>query len=76
MKKEVQAPRAFDTQNWYPDSGASHHVTADPENLTQQNAFTGSEQFHMGNGRGLSITSIGSYKFVSPDHPTCYSFTQ
>lgn len=59
----------MDSQNWFPDSGASHHITSDQNNFSQQAPYTGMEQVHMGNGQGLPISSIGSTHFVSPLHP-------
>ena len=55
----------FSNQWWYPDSGASHHVTPDSSNVPDAQSVTGSEQVFMGNGQGLSINSIGSMKFPS-----------
>ncbi|GAU28846.1 hypothetical protein TSUD_21830 [Trifolium subterraneum] len=55
----------FNNQWWYPDSGASHHVTPDPSNLSDTTSLPGSDQVLIGNGQGLSIDSIGSMKFPS-----------
>lgn len=55
-----------DSQVWYPDSGATHHITLDPQHLTQYSNYAGSEQVHMGNGQGLTISSIGTSQFSSP----------
>ena len=73
-----QAPQAFltgsDPHNsfnnaWYPDSGATHHVTPDASNLMDSTSLSGSDQVHIGNGQGLAITSVGSLQFTSPLHP-------
>jgi len=73
-----QAPQAFltgsDPHNsfnnvWYPDSGATHHVTPDASNLMDSMSLSGSDQVHIGNGQGLAITSVGSLQFTSPLHP-------
>ncbi|WVY96142.1 hypothetical protein V8G54_028293 [Vigna mungo] len=45
---------------WYPDSGASHHVTNDSSNFNSKSSYTGSEKIKLGNGAGLKITQIGS----------------
>lgn len=58
---------SFNNQLWFPDSGASHHVTPDSTNLSDIQSMTGSEQVYMGNGQGLSINSIGSLQFTSPN---------
>lgn len=46
-------------QHWYPDSGATHHVTNNSEFLLDGVNLPGSDQVLLGNGQGLSITSIG-----------------
>ena len=54
---------------WYPDSGATHHVTPDASNLMDFMSLSGSDQVHIGNGQGLPITFVGSLQFPSPLHP-------
>jgi len=54
---------------WYPDYGATHHVTPDATNLMDAASFSGSDQMYIGNGQGLSINSIGSMSFSSPFSP-------
>jgi histone deacetylase 1/2 len=49
--------------SWFPDSGASHHITADAGNVAQGKPYLGSNKVHMGNGVGLQIQSIGSASF-------------
>ncbi|MCH92348.1 retrovirus-related Pol polyprotein from transposon TNT 1-94, partial [Trifolium medium] len=57
-----QTPQAFLTGNestasssfqngWYPDSGATHHVTPDANNLMDFVSLSGSDQVHIGNGQ-------------------------
>ena len=59
---------SFNT-GWYPDSGATHHVTPDATNLMDAVSLSGSDQVHIGNGQGLPINSIGSLNFTSPFSP-------
>lgn len=54
---------------WYPDSGSTHHVTPDANNLTDDVSLSGSDQMHIGNVQGLSINSVGSMSFTSPFSP-------
>ncbi|KAK2373624.1 putative mitochondrial protein [Trifolium repens] len=60
---------AFNNQWWYPDAGASHHVTPDATNLSDATSFSGSDQVLMGNGQGLPINSLGSMCFTSQTNP-------
>jgi hypothetical protein len=46
--------------NWYPDTGASHHVTSDPNQLNfQLEEYDGPDQIQVGNGTRLAIKNIG-----------------
>lgn len=54
---------------WFPDSGASYHVTSDAKNLQQLAPFEGHDQIFIGNGQGLHIGSAGSSSFISPSQP-------
>ena len=51
---------------WFPDSGASFHVTGDARNIQEPFPFDGPEQIFVGNGQGLDIQSSGSSVFHSP----------
>ncbi|XP_062086726.1 uncharacterized protein LOC133792796 [Humulus lupulus] len=44
---------------WYSDSGATHHCTTNDHNLTSKVSYNGSEQLHVGDGTGLTISNIG-----------------
>lgn len=46
--------------NWYPDLGATHHVTHDPSVLVDGVSLTSADQIHVGNGQRLPIHSIGT----------------
>jgi hypothetical protein len=54
---------------WYPDSGASHHLTYNPNNLAYRVPYNGQDQVLMGNGQGVSIQSLGQSQFNSPHKP-------
>jgi histone deacetylase 1/2 len=49
---------ALSSASWYPDSGASHHLTFNPNNLAYRIPYNGNEQVMMGNGQGVSISSL------------------
>jgi hypothetical protein len=45
-------------------------VTNDPRNLQQSTPFEGRDQIYIGNGQGLTISSVGTSTFSSPLSPT------
>uniref|UniRef100_A0A2N9G6K0 Uncharacterized protein n=1 Tax=Fagus sylvatica TaxID=28930 RepID=A0A2N9G6K0_FAGSY len=45
--------------NWYPDSGATHHLTHDLANLNVRvDEYSGLEQIRVGNGSGFEASSV------------------
>ena len=51
--------------NWYPDSGATNHITPDIHNLMNKTEFVGQDKIMMGNGTSLNIKHIGQSSFQS-----------
>lgn len=51
---------------WFPNSGATNHLTSDSTNLMTKAKFFGSDHVHIGNGKGLSIKHIGHSEFTTP----------
>ena len=45
--------------NWYLDSGATHHLTNDVNNMHVHEAYSGRSKLFIGNGASLCITHIG-----------------
>jgi len=55
------SPNLISDDNWYPDTGATHHVTNEMNNLNvSSEEYTGADKIRVGNGSGLSITHKGS----------------
>jgi hypothetical protein len=55
------SPSLPSKENWYPDTGATHHITNDLQNLNLSlEEYTGQDQIHIGNGTCLSIKYSGS----------------
>ena len=52
--------------NWYVDSGATHHLTADIANLAAHSEYQGPDRVRMGNGTGLPIRATGASLLCSP----------
>ena len=44
---------------WIPDSGASFHVTGEPQNIHQLGHFDGPDKIYIGNSDGLKILGSG-----------------
>ncbi|KAJ4776116.1 hypothetical protein LUZ62_060373 [Rhynchospora pubera] len=55
----AQPSTSTPTNEWILDSGASHHVTNDINNLSTFFNYTGSDNLQIGDGSGLSIDHIG-----------------
>ncbi|XP_010253823.1 PREDICTED: uncharacterized protein LOC104594965 [Nelumbo nucifera] len=45
---------------WYPDFGATNHITSDLSKLQLHSKYTGLDQVTVGNGEGLAISHTGS----------------
>ena len=57
---------------WYPDSGASHHITNDTNNYNTKTSYTGSEHIKLGNDAGLQIAHLGSTNLSSTSRSSCF----
>jgi len=55
------------SSSWFPDSGASFHMTNNSQNIQQTSPFE--DQIFIGNGQGLNISASGHSNFVSPFSP-------
>ena len=49
---------------WYPDSGATHHITHDNNIFSFKTPYTSSEVVQLGNCISMNIRHIGSAKFI------------
>ncbi|KAJ8625636.1 hypothetical protein MRB53_034166 [Persea americana] len=47
------------SQSWYSDTGATHHVTSDLDNISIHAPYHGSGSVQVGNGAALSISNTG-----------------
>lgn len=51
------------SQPWLVDTGTTHHLTADLDNLAIHSEYHGPEEVTVGNGSKLPISSVGSSSF-------------
>uniref|UniRef100_A0A803Q5R4 Retrotransposon Copia-like N-terminal domain-containing protein n=1 Tax=Cannabis sativa TaxID=3483 RepID=A0A803Q5R4_CANSA len=58
MQAMLAGPEIVSDDNWYPDSGATHHLTPEIANLNTRCPYTGNEQVFVGNEAGLGIEHI------------------
>jgi len=49
---------------WYPDTGATHHITHDPSVFSSTNTYTSNDFVQPGNGSSMPIRDFG-YAFLS-----------
>ncbi|RVW30677.1 Retrovirus-related Pol polyprotein from transposon RE1 [Vitis vinifera] len=69
MEAMVATPEDLQNCCWFPDSGATNHVTHDLGNLNSSAEYNGNSKIHMGNGTGLEISHIGLSVFPSSSSP-------
>jgi hypothetical protein len=67
MQALLATPQQTPDYNWYPDSGATHHITHDLANLNlRADEYQGSDQIRVGNGKSLPIKHIGTTQLSTP----------
>ncbi|KAB2625402.1 hypothetical protein D8674_017062 [Pyrus ussuriensis x Pyrus communis] len=57
-----------DPNTWFPDTGATHHMTGDPKALLHPQPHRGPNSVQLGNGDSLNITSTGIQHHLSGPH--------
>ncbi|PKU76806.1 Retrovirus-related Pol polyprotein from transposon TNT 1-94 [Dendrobium catenatum] len=62
-------PTPSPSSEWFLDSGASSHLTSDPNALHQTQPYTGSSQVVLGNRHQLSIHNTGKGLLPTPSGP-------
>lgn len=62
----AQNTSTYSSPKWIMDSGATHHVTNDLQNLSFNTPYTGSDQLLVGDGSGLNISHTGTSFIHSP----------
>ena len=62
----------FKDNSWYPNFGASNHVTPNANNLHHNNEFTSQDKVQIGDGSGLSISQIGHSSLITSCTPKVF----
>ncbi|GAA0151098.1 hypothetical protein LIER_09890 [Lithospermum erythrorhizon] len=56
----IATPSTIQDSSWYVDSGATNHITADLQNMSLYNDYSGSDKITVGNGESILIHHTGS----------------
>ncbi|XP_019087286.1 PREDICTED: uncharacterized protein LOC104727565 [Camelina sativa] len=63
----------YNAGNWIMDSGATHHLTSDLNNLALHQPYTGGEEVTTADGSGMPISHTGSALLPTPTRPLTLS---
>jgi histone deacetylase 1/2 len=63
------ASSSDDTNNWLVDSGASHHITSNLQNLSRHSDYKSGEDVLLGDGNQLCVSRSGSTTLNSISRP-------
>ena len=64
MAAFIAQPNTVSDPAWYPDSGATNHLTNYLNNVTIRGDYSGNDQIVVDNGTGLPISHIGDSKLL------------
>ncbi|XP_075103758.1 uncharacterized protein LOC142178326 [Nicotiana tabacum] len=67
----IAQPSTIIDPSWYPDSGATNHLTNDVSNMDVRGGYNGTEQIHVENGTCLKIAYIGDSILPSSSRLLC-----
>ena len=65
-------PSTIEDPLWYPDTGATHHITKDPKIFTHKQSYHGNDDLKLGNGQGTHILHTGSASYIAPHSHTAF----
>ncbi|KAL4325007.1 hypothetical protein GQ457_11G008030 [Hibiscus cannabinus] len=69
VSNSTSNPANVNDTTWYPDSGATHHITNDNSALHSGMVYNGNDHLLMGDGNGVQISHIGQGRLVTKDRP-------
>ncbi|XP_071677134.1 uncharacterized protein [Lolium perenne] len=53
--------------NWYQDTGATHHITGELNNMTVRDKYRGNDRVNTAGGQGMSISHVGKSIHLHPN---------
>jgi len=59
--------------DWFPNTGATQHVTPDLATLAASEPYLGNDNLHIDDGKGLPISHIGHTKIYTPQRSVTLS---
>ena len=65
-RAHLAAAPSYNANNWILDSGATHHLTTDLNNLSLHQPYNGGEEVTIADGSGLAISHTGSALLPTP----------
>ncbi|MBA0729805.1 hypothetical protein Golax_025540, partial [Gossypium laxum] len=65
----VATPKTIADNSWYPDSGATHHLTNSAFSLTDSEAYKGPGKVFVRNGSALPVLSTGQSSLLTRSRP-------
>lgn len=60
------------TQNWFSDTGATHHVAPYLSSFAHVEEYKGPNKLHIGNRQGLPIQNTSSASFYNLSNRNCF----
>ena len=69
----VATPSTIYDPLWYPDSGASHHLTLDLSNFSSKSTYDGGDLIQVGNGAGMRIQHVAHSNLLCHNSHSSFS---
>lgn len=64
----IATPEMLANDAWYADTGASNHVTSEPNTMQQKVKYNGNENLIVGNGDKLTIQHVGTGSIITENN--------
>ncbi|CAA7053046.1 unnamed protein product [Microthlaspi erraticum] len=68
-RANMAVTQAYNPNNWVLDTGATHHLTSDLDNLSLHQPYTGADEVTLADGSSIAISHTGSTILPTPSRP-------